>query len=146
MLEAHNIFPPIMKDGQWAKEMSKLLQSCEVQSAYLGTSREDMFYDLLQEFCTRKQARNRDELIRGIPWEEDGFIYFKMQNFNAFLLRNKYMHFTMPQRSQRIRNIQGGSKYMKVKGQSINVWFVPANHFDSPDEKLDTPEMEGGAI
>lgn len=146
VLDEHNLYPPKMNDSQWSKQMSKLLETCEVHETYMGTSRVEIFFDLLQEFCTRKQAKSKDELIRGIPWEEDGKIYFKMANFNAFLMRNKYTHYTMPQRNQKIRNIGGGSKYMKVGGKSINVWYVPSNHFDAEPTKLDTPPMEGGAI
>jgi hypothetical protein len=146
VLDEHNIFPPLMKDGQWSKQMSKLLQECEIQQTYEGTSREEMFFDLLQEFCTRKQAKNKDELLRGIPWQEDGYIYFKMANFNAFLIRNKYMHFNMPQRNQRIRNIRGGSKYIKVSGKTVNVWYVPVEYFNSSSSKYELPPLEGGAI
>ena len=46
---------------------------------------------LLQDWTTNRQsARTKDDIFNKLPYTEDGFTYFRMEDFYAFLKKNNW--------------------------------------------------------
>ena len=100
------------------------------------------FYDYLEEFCRHlQQAQDREEILLRRPWtdEEQGKTFFRLKDFEAFLRKNKFFEYKSHRIAQRLRDINGGSMVLKIKGRAVRVWQIPA--FAVADVDLKSPEF-----
>lgn len=52
---------------------------------------KEVLIHLLEQFTVnRTQARNRDDILRKMAWTEEGFCYFRMEDFFSFCKRNNW--------------------------------------------------------
>ena len=83
---------PIPKPKDWRELYLKplLLGMQEIEPLKSLDPKEHLI-NLLQEFTVnRPQARTRDEILRKMAWTDDGFSYFRMDDFYAFCKRNNW--------------------------------------------------------
>ena len=57
----------------------------------------------------------------------------------AFLRKNKFFEYKSHKIAQRLRDRNGESVVLKIKGRAVRVWKIPA--FDNADVVIDTPEF-----
>ena len=98
------------------------------------------FYDYLEEFCVLLQtAQDKEEILLRRPWtdEETQLTYFRLKDFEAFLKKNKFFEFKSHKIAQRLRDINGESLLLKIKGRPVRVWKIPA--FENGDIDIATP-------
>ena len=145
-MEVINIMPPLMKPSDWQQLVnSKMLTALLIEVSNDG-SVSGQFIAHLQEFCTdRAQAQNRDDILLRKPWTESNLeevggktedvsrTYFRLKDLHAYLLRQKFTHYTNTgQIIAELRKINGLHKFMKLKKQGVNTWGIPAfNPIDS---------------
>jgi len=95
------------------------------------------FYDYLEEFCRHlQQAQDKEEILLRRPWtdEESNMTYFRLRDFESHLRKNKFFEFKSHKIAQRLRDINGKSTVLKIKGRAVRVWEIPA--FESADIDL----------
>jgi hypothetical protein len=100
-------------------------------------STSGQFYDYLEEFCRHlQQAQDKEEILLRRPWtdEESNVTYFRLRDFEAHLRKNKFFEFKSHKIAQRLRDINGKSTVLKIKGRAVRVWEIPA--FESADIDL----------
>ena len=100
------------------------------------------FYDYLEEFCRHLQvAQDKEEILLRRPWtdEENGITYFRLKDFENFLKKNKFFEYKSHRIAQRLRDINGDSIVLKIKGRSVRVWKIPS--FENSDIEIDSPSF-----
>jgi hypothetical protein len=106
---------------------------------------DGQFYDLLEEFCTTmQQAAVKEEILLRRPFtdEEEGRTYFRLKDFEAHLRKNKFFEYKSHKIAQRLRDRNGESTVVKIKGKPIRVWALPS--FDGAVTDLPTPNFGQG--
>ena len=144
-MEQLNLMPRSMAKQQWESRISTLLSEMkENESAIIevavDASTSGQFYDYLEEFCRHLQvAQDKEEILLRRPWtdEERGITYFRLKDFENFLKKNKFFEYKSHRIAQRLRDINGESIVMKIKGRAVRVWQIPS--FDTADIDIDTP-------
>ena len=63
--------------------------------------------------------------------------YFRLKDFESYLKKNKFFEYKSHKIAQRLRDINGSSVVLKIKGRAVRVWKIPA--FASADVELRTP-------
>jgi len=133
-MEQINFMPRTITRQAWEAQMHGLLgQMLDTEGAVITTSADTslsgQFYDMLEEFSTHMQsAMDREEILLRRPWtdEEEGRTYFRLKDFEAFLKRNKFFEYKSNRIAQRLRDIDGKSEQVKIKGQRVRCWSIPA--------------------
>ena len=103
------------------------------------------FYDYLEEFCAHMQkANDKEEILLKKPWtdEETGTTLFRLKDFEAFLKRNKFFEYKTHKIAQRLRDLGGQSRLLRIKERPVRVWEIPA--FDSAEVELTAPSFGNG--
>jgi len=142
-----NIMPQTQDKKSWESRINQLLQEMnETDGAIIEVSQDasvdGQFYDYLEEFCTNMQkAQDREEILLRRPYtdEEEGMTYFRLKDFESFLRKNKFFEYKSHKIAQRLRDRNGQSKVVKIKGKPIRVWVVPA--FDEMVGDIKQPIM-----
>jgi hypothetical protein len=133
-MEQINFMPRTITRQAWEAQMNSLLsQMVGTEGAVITTSADTslsgQFYDMLEEFSTHMQsAMDREEILLRRPWtdEEEGRTYFRLKDFESFLKRNKFFEYKSNRIAQRLRDIDGKSEQVKIKGQRVRCWSIPA--------------------
>ena len=85
--------------------------------------------------------QDKEEILLRRPWtdEEEEVTYFRLKDFESYLKKNKFFEYKSHKIAQRLRDINGDSMVLKIKGRSVRVWKIPA--FESADVELKTPSF-----
>lgn len=148
-MEQLNLYPRTAKKEQWEARVGALLNEMkENESAIVEVAQDasisGQFYDYLEEFCSYLQtAQDREEILLRKPFtdEEEGKTYFRLKDFEAHLRKNKFFEYKSHKVAQRLRDINGDSTVLKIKGRSVRVWCIPA--FEKGDIDITVPEFGG---
>ena len=101
------------------------------------------FYEYLEEWCTSRQmAAEREEILLRKPYtdEEDNLIYFRLKDLTDHLKKVKFSDYKTHKIAQRLRDINGQSTQLKIKGKTVRVWSVPA--YGQTDLNVEPPSFE----
>ena len=146
-MEQLNMMPRTVSKNIWESRISALMTEMkENESAIMEVSQDasisGQFYDYLEEFCRHlQQAQDKEEILLRKPWtdEEEGVTYFRLKDFESHLKKNRFFEYKSHKVAQRLRDIQGESTVMKIKGSTIRVWKIPA--FEFTHVEVATPEF-----
>ncbi|NCW70105.1 MAG: hypothetical protein EBV86_16375, partial [Marivivens sp.] len=146
-MEQLNFMPQSVQKTMWESRISTLLSEMrDNESAIIEVAQDasisGQFYDYLEEFCRHlQQAQDKEEILLRRPWtdEEQGITFFRLKDFEAFLRKNKFFEYKSHKIAQRLRDINGESIVLKIKGRAVRVWQIPA--FDSVEIDLDPPQF-----
>ena len=138
-MEQLNFMPRSAAKSLWEARISTLLNDMkENESAIIEVAQDasisGQFYDYLEEFCRHlQQAQDKEEILLRRPWtdEDEGQTYFRLKDFEGFLRKNKFFEYKSHKIAQRLRDINGESVVLKIKGRAIRVWQIPS--FDVVD-------------
>ena len=148
-MEQLNLYPRTAKKEQWEARVGALLTEMkENESAIVEVAQDasisGQFYDYLEEFCSYLQtAQDREEILLRKPYtdEEEGKTYFRLKDFEAHLRKNKFFEYKSHKVAQRLRDINGDSTVLKIKGRSVRVWCIPS--FEKGDMDIKVPQFGG---
>ena len=146
-MEQLNFMPRSVAKQQWESRISTLLNEMKdnesaIIEVAVDASISGQFYDYLEEFCRHLQvAQDKEEILLRRPWtdEEQDLTYFRLKDFENFLKKNKFFEYKSHRIAQRLRDINGSSVVLNIKGRSVRVWQIPA--FDTSDIDITTPNF-----
>jgi len=143
-----NFMPPTVGRPIWENRLGSLLRDMTeteggIMEASDDASLKGAFYEYLEDFCRNMQtASNKEEILLRRPFtdEEEGYTYFRLRDFENYLKRNRFFDFKIHKIAQRLRDIQGQSATLRIKGRVVRVWQIPA--FEVPTTDVPTPNFE----
>ena len=146
-MEQLNLMPRSVAKPQWESRISTLLNEMKDNESAISEVAQDastsgQFYDYLEEFCRHlQQAQDKEEILLRRPWtdEENGITFFRLKDFENYLKKNKFFEYKSHRIAQRLRDINGESVVLKIKGRSVRVWKIPA--FDNAEVDLDARQF-----
>ena len=149
-MEQLNFMPRSVAKQQWESRISTLMTEMRdnesaIMEVSVDASISGQFYDYLEEFCSHlQQAQDKEEILLRRPWtdEEEEVTYFRLKDFESYLKKNKFFEYKSHRIAQRLRDINGDSMVLKIKGRAVRVWKIPA--FDSTDVDLKAPSFAQG--
>jgi len=132
-VEQLNFMPQTMAKRSWEGRINQLMKEMIETDGNIMEVSEDasingQFYEFLDEFCTSTQrAEDREEILLRRPWvdEEHNTIHFRLKDFESFLRKNRFTEFRTHKIAQRLRDINGESALLKIKGKPVRVWKIP---------------------
>jgi hypothetical protein len=133
-VEQLNFMPTSAAKQSWESRINHLLQEMSEQDGAIipvsqDASVQGQFYEYLEEFCTvMQQAENREEILLRKPYTDDDEerTYFRLKDFESYLRKNKFFEYKSHKIAQRLRDINGDSTSIKIKGKAVRVWVIPA--------------------
>ena len=149
-MEQLNFMPRSVSKQVWEGRIGGLMNEMRDNESAIIDVAEDasingQFYSYLEEFCAHMQkANDKEEILLKRPWtdEETNTTLFRLKDFEAYLKRNKFFEYKLHKIAQRLRDMGGQSRALRIKGRLVKVWEVPA--FDEADVDIKTPSFGSG--
>jgi len=147
-VEQLNFMPRSLTRQAWENRITGLLSEMNENDDSIIEVSEDAstsgrFYDHLEEWCTNlQQASDRDEILLRRPYtdEEHRLILFRLRDFENHLKKVKFTEFKTHKIAQRLRDLNGKSTVVKIKGKPVRVWAIPS--YETRPVELDTPDFK----
>ena len=142
-MERLNRLPSKVQGTTWDRIIQGMLDRVEVIEAPEDAGPEGQFRALLEKFVTdQAQARNKEELVLGKPWEDEGRIYFQGSELIKYLENNRFREITSSKEVwSTLRKLGATHGQFNIKGKCVRVWSVPAELFSEFEGELDVPRV-----
>lgn len=134
---------PMLKQETWMKIINDAMKGLIVIDTPAEVGTEGAFREYLVSFCRdRSQDHNKDEILFGRVWEseEDNRYYFKLSDLMTYLKLMKFDEYTRRHIAERIRKFGGGKHFFNLKGEGVNVWYIPRDFSKLPI--VDLPHLQ----
>ena len=113
------------KRADWQVKLGEMMASCNEVQDPEDASRHGQFENLLDNFfSSSRPARNRDELIKGNSFTENGLVHFRSEDLFNYLNVHRFNH-TPHEVWTWLRQVNASAVSLKVKGKSLRVWALP---------------------
>ena len=85
------------------------------------------FLDLLKSFIYNQGgAKERQDLLQGIAYEDDGYIFFRPPAFREFLKRNRFAKMSDSHQFKIFAEFGGTHTKIKINNDPVHVWKIPS--------------------
>ena len=141
-VEKLNKCPATMPGPKWEQAINSLLESVEIIQDPDDASPQGQFEKMLDSFLTGKvQARHRDEIMNGKPWNDtdEGKVFFRSEDLFIYLEARRFRYQSQHQVWSWLRSTGGDRKTFRIKSKPVKVWSVPAPQFYDDDDELEIP-------
>ena len=81
----------------------------------------------LEQFCVvSAPAREKDEILMGKPWTEDGRHYFRSEDLMRYLQQHHFREMSPRKAWSLLRNKANAQhKQFQIKGRCVQCWSIP---------------------
>lgn len=116
---------PLLKQVEWDDILGTLLQQHEVIIAPEDAGVNGVFKYLLYEFLLRrKNARNIEDLLAGLPYEDGGKVLFRSNDLITYLERKRFKGYDAPQVFMALRSLGAGHFKRTIMKAGVQLWFI----------------------
>jgi len=114
----------------WADVVDQLLKNMG-EGDYIHLPGEvtakGQFLDLLKSFIENQGgAKERQDLLQGIAYEDEGYIYFRPPAFREFLKRNRFAKISDSHQFKIFSEFGGSHTKLKINNDPVHVWKIHA--------------------
>lgn len=138
---------PMLKQETWLKIINDAMKGVIVMDMPPEVGTEGAFRELLVSFCRdRSQRHSPDEILLGRVWdcEEERRYYFRLTDLMSYLKVMKFDEYSRRHAAERVRKFGGGKHFFNLKGEGVNVWWIPRDFVQVP--QVDLPPLEESKI
>ena len=132
------------KDAVWNDVLRDLLITCDTQIAPDDASDMGQFVSLLGEFVDMGLGRNKESLLDGRAYKEEGLYMFNSGSLITFLKGRKFQIKTSDMWSTIKDRLDGSKRRFKLKGKQVRVWCIPVDKIDVQTDEFDEIDVTGG--
>jgi hypothetical protein len=138
-LEKLNVMLPSVKPHEWDGLISQLLENVTLIEAPEDAGVLGQFKTYVYAFLSKRRvAVDRADLLRGLPWEHEGKVYFRSMDLYAELTnRYKFRQYNQNEIWMALRDMGAGKHEFNVHKMFVRVWWlpVPENEQGEPFEQ-----------
>lgn len=129
-MEVLDEIPPVLKKDEWDRVLRTLFRHVNHVDVPYEMSPEGQFIEILSEFIldtvSDEVDRSFEDLIRGIPYQDSNFFYFRMKDLNSHLRTQQFTALKPNQITAVIREkLKGQKGFKNIKGKGVNFWEIP---------------------
>lgn len=118
---------PDLKGREWKEVLAKALETLQVEQVPPEANPDGQLWDLVEAFCRgRTQAGDRDELLLGKPWTNEGRTYFRLQDLMHTLTRKGFKLMNSQRVAFCLKTRGALTHEFKIRGKFVRAWSVPA--------------------
>jgi hypothetical protein len=153
LLQLHKVIPEY-KRGDWQGWTAEIIRDARVVDSPKDTTVVGKFEELLAQFVTdRHRTDRREDLLLGKPWhdEENGLVYFRMQDLEKSLNTEKFAPAdagTTTRRwiGKRLVDMGGVSSQFNTMGKNVRAWSLSDTMFTWTQDEFALPAHEEGPL
>jgi len=117
--------PPKIKPTDWDGLIRKVLEETEIVDVPYDATPAGQIEGYIENYLsTRPYAQRREEIAFGKPWIEDGYVYFRSQEFIKYLQQQK-VNMSVNELWTILHGLNAKQKQIKIQYRNYRLWGVP---------------------
>ena len=138
-MEQLNKMPPVPKRTNWEEIVAEAMKDLDVIEIP-DASRHAQFTEILIGYLTGSaQGQVREDLLRGVPFTEEGRTYFRLDALMRYLDIQRFKEMKRNDILSSLRDLGGRNDSLTLKGRQARYWSVPV--FPIQTEGYDLPKQ-----
>ncbi len=135
--ETLHTWPKTLKKEAWRRIIEERLNNVEIQKGPSEASQDGLFLRHLMVFCTeRAEAVTKTQILNKRVYTEEGFHYFRIEDFIEFLKFNNFTFYSTPFIWKRLRELDARPIIFRLTNtKKIRVWRLQL--IDNPRIDID---------
>lgn len=135
LFEQLNIVIPVIKPVDYDNILRDLLKDHQVIEAPEDAGIRGQFLMLIDQFMAKaKSTESREDIAQGLPFAEEGRVYFRSSDLLAFLERKRFYKYAASEIYTALRSVGAEHSMIRTKKAVLKVWSVPeAKHVQQED-------------
>jgi hypothetical protein len=126
-IEKLKLHLPPLKGKSWEPMIKRIVEEAQDVQAPADAGPEGRLMIMLEDFCTNHaEAKAKDELLLGRPWNEDERTMFRGKDFMRYLDQHHFRALNERAAWAVLRRNGALHDTVKLKGKTLTVWSVPA--------------------
>lgn len=140
-IEAINFYPMTLKADKWKQLINSLLKEVREIEAPDDAGVIGQFFYHLEQFCTnRAPANNKDEILLGKPWHEDGRTHFRSADLIKYLQQQRFMDVKGNQIYATLKHDRDvRHHFANLRGKGVNFWSIAS--FEQQEKEFQVPKL-----
>lgn len=131
VFERLNLVLPIIRAQDYDDILRDLLAKAVVITAPDDAGHRGQFIELVNQFLARrKMAESKEDVLQGLPYEENARIYFRSVDLLSFLERRRFTRYAIGEMYTIMRSLGALHGSLRTKKQVVRVWTMPLPDVD----------------
>ena len=119
-------FIQIPTAASWQRMIQALMDNLAEIEAPNDSSLEGLFFEHLEKYCAKSEARAPDEILNGRIWADEERVHFKIYHLLRFLKNNQFQLISPAQVTVWLQNLGGSIIEIPIRRRKERVWSLPA--------------------
>jgi hypothetical protein len=124
-----NIMPPILTRENWSEIVSNMLESVNIVRVPHDATPEGMLADYISDFLSNKsngnEGKDRDIVLLGQVWIDQGRFYFRIKDLMDFLVTKRFTEFRQNKVTSYLKTTGAVHQFFNIKGKGVNLYSLP---------------------
>lgn len=134
-----DLMPKPLKQASWDLQVKDLLKSKRDLEAPPDASPEGQLIDAFWDFLAlRDRARDREDLLKGSPIEDDGRILFRINDFLRYIQSKRLDKMTTAEIFMVLKQLGCFHAHLSIHGRKFFAWSVPVEIVNEQTESFFT--------
>lgn len=126
-IEKLKLHLPPLKGKSWEPMIKRIVEEAQDVQAPSDAGPEGRLMIMLEDFCTNHaEAKSKDELLLGRPFNEDDRTLFRGKDFMRYLDQHHFRALNERAAWAVLRRNGALHDTVKLKGKTLTVWSIPA--------------------
>jgi hypothetical protein len=140
-MRLNKLLPPL-KPAQWRETLQSALETMESVPMPEDASPDGQLWEQVKRFCNSSgHATELDEVLElGRIYKADGIFYTRIADITQYLHRQHFKAPPVQEIAASLRRHGGKHLAKKLRGQSVNLWLLPAAGIETSQEPLKVPD------
>jgi len=136
-----NLVLPPMKTDKWQEMLREALKTMETIPMPEDASPDGQLWELVKEFCNNRAfATELAEVSLGKAFKDEGFFYLRIADIVSYLNTKRFKAPPVQEIAASLRRRGGKHQAKKLRGQTVNLWILPAANIETSQEPLSLPK------
>jgi hypothetical protein len=140
-MEVLQEMPPTPDRKEWQVNVQEMMASVKIIDVPEEMTREGQFTEMIVDFFSMGALNgSEDDLMRGLPYAEDGHCYFRLRDLNTYMINQRFTQLAPNEVISSIKRTLRGERIARiVQGRSMNLWKVPTVQTSEPAKTSNDP-------
>lgn len=126
LFEQLNMVIPVIKPVDYDDILRQMLLTHTVIEAPEDAGVRGQFLMLIDQFFAKsKTAESKEDIAQGMPYAEEGRVYFRSSDLLSFLERKRFYKYSMSEIYSALRAMGAEHGALRLKKQVVKVWSMP---------------------
>lgn len=120
-----SVVMPSPTQTSWERMLTAMMARVVLMEAPREGSTVGQFWNLVQQFCSTRAGKDREAILSGRPYSEEGRTWFSLDHLQTYFDRNHFKEFARHRITALLQEHGAETRRWPIRGREFTVWGIP---------------------